>query len=369
MKNNIWIWCCIGILSLFAVSCGSSSSDSTDGGSSDSTTPTVTVITYNGGANTALSADTRVSGAANDAFFTATFSTAMDEATVTASNITLTCNDSAVTLGTPASSDNTVWTIPVTPADLTGYVACTLTFGTGIKGSGGTAIAETSFTFNTQCANDDFFAVDTLGFATDNTSTEGNCWYYRPSTSNVGTINRSSYFTVSGGAMKYDTDGEAIQLFDNQGQMIYKTFTADTFVATLGTMSATDSANDYCGLAVESESGSIALAGYSIGENGNPSCIAKYGPTLLLNAGFSCAESPTSDNPLYIRFQYASGVITITHRYGSADGDYTPGTTVDIDLGSSYKVGIWCSSENANFSQNLGPFLMDVTASGPGTQY
>lgn len=365
MKNNTLVWFCICMLGLFVASCGSSGSSSDDSGS---TAPTVTVTTYNGGANTALSADTRVSGAVNDAFFTATFSTAMDEATVIASNIALTCNGSAITLGTPESSDNTVWTIPVAP-DLTGYVACTLTFGTGIKGSGGTAIAETSFTFNTQCANDDFFAVDTLGFATDNTSTEGNCWYYRPATLGLGTINRSSYFTVTGGAMKYDTDGEAIQLFDNQGQMIYKTFTADTFAATLGFESAPDTANDYCGLAVESESGSIALAGYIPGLGNTPQCTAKYGPALSSAAGFTCTEAPSSDNPLFIRFAYAGGVVTITHRYDSADGDYTFGTTVDIDLGSSYKVGIWCSSQDANFTQNMGPFLMDVAASGPGTQY
>lgn len=369
MKNNTLVWLCICMLGLFAASCGSSGSSDSGGGGSGSTTPTVAVTAYDGGANTALSTDTRVSGAANDAFFTATFSTTMDETTVIASNIALTCNDTAVTTGTPASSDNIVWTIPVTPADLTGYVACTLTFGTGIKGSGGTAIAETSFTFNTQCANDDFFTVDTLGFSTDNTSTEGNCWYYRPATLGLGTVNRSSYFTVTGGSMQYATDSEAIQLFDNQGHMIYKTFDAGTFVATLGIKSATNSANDYCGLAVESESGSIALAGYIIGGNGNPSCIAKYGPTLLSNAGFSCTEAPTSDNPLFIRFGYADGVITVMQCYGSADGDYTPGTTVAISLGSSYKVGIWCSSQDASFSQNMGPFLMDVTASGPGTQY
>lgn len=364
MKSNKLF--CICFLCLLTTSCGSSS-DSSDGGS-DTTVPTVTVTTYNGGANTALSADMRVSGAENVAFFTATFSTAMDATTVIASNITLTCNGSAATVGTPASSDNTVWTIPVVP-DLTGYAACSLTFGTGIKGSGGTAIAETSFTFNTQCANDDFFVVDTLGFATDNTSTEGNCWYYRPSTSNVGTINRSSYFTVTDGVMRYDTDSETLQLFDNQGHMIYKTYTADTFAATLGIMSATNSASDYCGIAVESESGSIALATYIPGPSGTPQCIAKYGVALSTSMGFTCAETPTSDNPLYIRFRYANGVVTITHRYGSADGDYTTGTTVDINLGSTYRAGIWCSSQDAAFSQNMGPFLMDVAASGPGTQY
>ena len=167
--------------------CGSSSttpaSNAGDDTTADTTAPTLSsVTTYDGDADTALAStagDTRVSGAANATeFFTITFSEAMDPATVIADNITLSCNDAAITVGTPATSDNITWTVPI-ESNLTGYIGCTLTLGVGLTDAAGNALAEVAtYVFNTQCSTNDSFVVDTLGF-TSVSQTTGNCWTYQ----------------------------------------------------------------------------------------------------------------------------------------------------------------------------------------------
>ena len=97
-KRYLWV-ILIGFIAV-ATACGSSSSTTatSDSTTTDTTAPTATVTTYNGAADdvtlTSTAGTDRLSGATSAAFFTLTFSEAMDPTTVVATNITLTCNSS-----------------------------------------------------------------------------------------------------------------------------------------------------------------------------------------------------------------------------------------------------------------------------------
>lgn len=374
LKNIIVLF---GIVALMA--CGGSSTPATDDSddtTSDTTAPTVsTVTTDDSGADTELSStagDTRVSGAANATeFFIITFSEAMDSTTIIADNVTLTCNDAAVTIGTPATSDNIVWTIPV-ESDLTGYVACTLTLGIGLKDAAGNALAEAAaYAFNTQCSTDDDFSVDTLGFVADNSETEGNCWTYQYATQPVDIhINRSSYYTIADGLMTY-ISSEPIAFGGAQSHYIYKTFNAEDFTAVIKLLDISNYGNtDHCDILVEKDTDTrVQIFFYKFGDGDTRCTINVDGAQKE-----TVCDPPTAENPLYLKLVYNNSVFTGYYRFGE-DGDFSEIIVLEIgDVGfsmdgSAYRVGIVCNGETVGFSQEIGSFTTDATATGPGTQY
>lgn len=361
IKNIIVLF---GIAAIAA--CGSGSTASNDGGggggTTDATAPTVSVTKYDAGANTALSSTApgdRLSGTVADSAFTATFSEAMDRATVVTDNIELACNGIAEVIGDPASSDDTVWT--VTPlAALTGYSQCTLTFGSGLKDASGDAMAAAAFVFNTQCSTDDLFQLDTLGF-TDDSDTEGNCWAYY---SGFGS-NRPTYFTVADSAMRYasgDTDCTIA------GHNIFKTFSATSFTATIEILSPnSNGSNNTCNIELFYTDGDTDRR-VNMSYAGIDCNLVVHG---TLEASGQCAVEPSDSNPLFMQLIVENGAVSAKYGYGSIENvtsALTSGTS--ISLPDSYRVGINCRSQPSNgFSMDIGAFTIDATAAGPGMQY
>lgn len=96
--------------------------------------------------------------------FTVTFSEAMDDTTVTSSNISVSCNSGA-TLGSigdiTANETKTEFTIPVTGLSTCQLQETTMTFGAGIKSAAQVAMTEIAYIFTAGCAVDDTFTSDT----------------------------------------------------------------------------------------------------------------------------------------------------------------------------------------------------------------
>lgn len=358
--------------------CGSSS-DSTSGSgesgssgsstTSDTTAPTISsVTTHNGSATDATlsaTAGDRVSGASNTAFFTITFSEAMDPTTVIASNITLTCNSTAVTVGTPATSDNITWTVPVS-SDLTGYVSCTLTLGTGLKDAAGNALATAgTYAFNTACSTTDEFDINTLGFA-DASDTEGNCWFYGVTGSPLPS-NSSTSFSVmtAGSALQFESPASSVST--TQLHYLYKTFGSSSFTATIAITSMSLGGGIDCYLTAESGNGSQnASVSVTAGANCQVTVNDSAGP-----ASACSAESTSPNNPLY--FQLAWDGSFVTGKVGASLSNLTtltsPGAST-TSLGSSYKIGFKCGANTSGKLANISSFTVSsATATGPGTQY
>jgi hypothetical protein len=373
MKNIKWLGLLL-ILTLAACGGGSATTsdddetDTTD--TTDTTAPTVSsVTTDNSGADTALAAtagDTRVSGAANATeFFTITFDEAMDPATVIADNITLTCNDAAITIGTPATSDNIIWTVPV-ESNLTGYAACTLTLGVGLTDAAGNALAAAAaYAFNALCSTDDSFSIDTLGFA-DASDTAGNCWEYAVTGNPLPSVSSTSFaVSVSNGELQFVSPTGS----DNKGKLhyLYKTFGVSSFTATAEIVGISIGGNLDCSLTAQDSTSGTQNASVTMtaGTNCALAVNDSSGPTSVCSV-----EGSTPGSPLYI--QLAWDGISVTGKFGSSLSSLTslttPGSST-TNLGTSYKVGVKCAADAENKTIRISSFTIDATASGPGTQY
>jgi hypothetical protein len=142
----------IVIVGIGCLGCGGSSSPSP---TPTPTAPTISSITDGNEAAVALTASTGIYPTS----FVITFDTAMDDATLIADNITLTCGDlAAATLAFAIDTTNTILTI--TPATSTLYqqLECTLAFSNSVTNADGTALAAVEYAFTNACALDDDFS-------------------------------------------------------------------------------------------------------------------------------------------------------------------------------------------------------------------
>jgi len=375
-KRYLWV-ILIGFIAV-ATACGSSSSTTatSDSTTTDTTAPTATVTTYNGAADdvtlTSTAGTDRLSGATSAAFFTLTFSEAMDPTTVVATNITLTCNSSAVTIGTPATSDNITWTIPV-ETDLAGYVACTLTLvGTGLKDAAGNALgtADSTYAFNTQCTTDDNFAVDTLGFTAAD-DTEGNCWTYSRTGAPIPSASSTSFaIDTTAGVLTYIAPA-GVTLGQNHN--LLKEFSAGSFTATLELVGMTLAGGIECDI--------YALSLTDPTKNAKAAFVSGANCQLTTNNGNTGAATPncasdallSQNAPFYLQLIWDG--TSISGKYGTSLPPSSTmnapggGTTTAVALGSSYQVGIYCEANTAGSFVKMSSFTIDATATAPGTQY
>ncbi|MBI2092058.1 MAG: Ig-like domain-containing protein [Deltaproteobacteria bacterium] len=370
---------CLGLIFMLAACGGSSttSSSSSDGSgtdTADTTAPTVSsVTTDNGGADTALSStagDDRVSGLANATdFFTITFSEAMDPATVIADNITLTCNEAAVTISTPATSDNIIWTVPV-ESDLPGYSPCELSLGTGLKDAAGNALAEAAtYLVSTQCATDDDFTVDTLGFIESVAEIQtGSCWMYKK-ISDFADL--PVFFTVSDDGSMFYSPSTNDAATGGGGPYIYKSFEASAFTASL--VVPANSSPYTCGLiAVATDqpitNNSIVNNSLIVKAAGGACKLQQNVNTTAAEAACNPASHVFAGEPLYLQLAWDGTTATAGYKFAEED-DYASIGSTPADLTDSYVIGIYCESDSTADIGYIDSFTVDAVATGPGTQY
>lgn len=335
------------------------------------TAPSISsVTTDDSGADTALSAtagDTRVSGAASDAFFTITFGEAMDTSTIIEDNIALTCNDEVVAIGTPVSDDNTIWTIPV-ESDLTGYIACFLTVGTGVQSATGIALAEAAtYAFNTQCSTSDDFFVDTLGFE-DESDFDGDCWTYAQNGAPVPETSSTS-FTIEtlDQYLLFTAPADSVH---GQYRGLFKNFNAGSFTATLELFGMSGGGGIECDLYAHNLSDPTKNAKARFASGSNCLFLVNNEPGDSI-AGCGTDTLITPNTPFYLQLIWDGTAASA--KYGTSLSELSDMDILNddgtVDLGYLYQVGILCESGSAGNFVRMGSFTIDATATDPGTQY
>jgi hypothetical protein len=287
--------------------CGSSSSDPDP---DPATAPTISSITDGNEATVALTASTGIYPTS----FVVTFDTAMDDATLIADNITLTCGDlAAATLAFAIDTANTILTI--TPATNTLYqqLACTLAFSNSVTNADGTALAAVEYAFTNACALDDDYSNPTATQA---------CW----SVADDGPFTTWDALLADSGILSFsslDFDGTNL----TEGGMIAKSITASAtsfilniHISSVVTPPAEDA--DFVGIglatnnkAVLPDMGKFITIG--MGSQGNdPTCMVLYSPDgEFANVAILYADCTGSE--YYLRLTVEGS--TITPEY-SADG-------------------------------------------------
>lgn len=284
------------------------------GGSSATPTPTPTVPTISSvtGITTATTTSATIAATGTTGIsvlatnpLTITFSTAMDTATITTSNISLSCGGTAqtITIANTNSPTNTIFT--VTPSANTAQVtSCTLTIGTGVESAdAGALAAAATYAYTTGCATSDDFT---------NSTTLTDCWTEQASSAGTTAMSSNALTLTTTAAVNA-----------GQGPAVSKAFaSSDTSITQTVKLTVTNliENQDMCNVALFQGTSNGAIMGIGWDEPlGQISLFANGGGTETTHVPVTVDGNNSAT--VYLRLSYSGNIVTPS--YSSAGTTYT----------------------------------------------